>query len=154
VDSYRDAGACSSVTSEFRSRPPDAAGRLRGSGTGSAVDEEAAVKHGHIGLDPPGADPRLSTSAASGMGLRRQEGIGISMDQDPAVHTNVRTLDAFKTEVTRHWLHPLRRRSQKSCVTWEKMDQPAARWLPRPRILHPWPGQRFAAMTQGKGPVL
>jgi group II intron reverse transcriptase/maturase len=70
-----------------------------------------------------------------------------------AVPTNFRTLDAFKTQVTRYWLHALRRRSQKARVTWETMDRLAARWLPRPRILDPWPEQRFAATTRGKSPV-
>ena len=29
----------------------------------------------------------------------------------------------------------------------------AARWLPKPRILHPWPNARFDARTQGRSPV-
>ncbi len=64
-----------------------------------------------------------------------------------AVPTNVRTLERFRTEVTRYWLRTLRRRSQKSRITWERMNRMAERWLPRPQILHPWPEQRFHAMT-------
>lgn len=30
---------------------------------------------------------------------------------------------------------------------------PRARWLPAPRILHPWPGDRFDVRTLGKSPV-
>jgi hypothetical protein len=37
----------------------------------------------------------------------------------------------------------LRRRSQKDRTTWTKMDKLAERWLPKPRISHPWPSQRF-----------
>ena len=52
---------------------------------------------------------------------------------------------AFRTQVTRHWHHALRRRSQKTRNTWERTNRLAGRWLPRTRILHPYPGQRFAA---------
>ena len=38
-------------------------------------------------------------------------------------------------------------------MTWERMWRLADRWLPRPRILHPWPEQRFDARTQGRSPV-
>ena len=37
----------------------------------------------------------------------------------------------------------LRRRSQKDGFTWDRMTKPADDWLPAPRILHPWPDQRF-----------
>lgn len=70
-----------------------------------------------------------------------------------AVPTNVLALEAFRTQVTRYWLKTLRRRSQKSRITWERMNRIATRWLPRPRILHPWPEQRFDARTQGRSPV-
>jgi hypothetical protein len=59
-----------------------------------------------------------------------------------AVPTNMGALEAFRTQVTCYWLRTLRRRSQKSRITWERMNQIATRWLPRPRILHPWPRQR------------
>lgn len=29
-------------------------------------------------------------------------------------------------------------------MTWERMSRIANAWLPRPRILHPWPNERFA----------
>jgi hypothetical protein len=28
---------------------------------------------------------------------------------------------------------------------WERMDRMATRWLPRARVMHPFPGVRFAA---------
>jgi len=37
------------------------------------------------------------------------------------------------------------RRSQKRQLTWERMLAIAKRWLPRPRVLHPHPEQRFVA---------
>ena len=70
-----------------------------------------------------------------------------------AVPDNSRALRAFRLLVTRHWLQTLRRRSQRDRMTWERMGRLADRWLPRPRILHPWPDVRFDAKTQGRSPV-
>jgi group II intron reverse transcriptase/maturase len=61
-----------------------------------------------------------------------------------AVPTNARTLGAFRHHVTDLWRRTLRRRSQKTHMTWARMTRLAAAWLPTPRILHPWPDQRFA----------
>jgi RNA-directed DNA polymerase len=61
-----------------------------------------------------------------------------------AVPTNARALSAFRHHVTDLWRRTLRRRSQKDGLTWERMTKIAATWLPPPRILHPWPEQRFA----------
>ena len=61
-----------------------------------------------------------------------------------AVPTNGRALGAFRYHVTDLWRRTLRRRSQKDEMTWERMMRIAAYWLPAPRILHPWPEQRFA----------
>ena len=61
-----------------------------------------------------------------------------------AVPTNTRALAAFRDELTRSWQRILRRRSQRGPVNWEQMRSLANTWLPRPRILHPWPNQRFA----------
>ena len=70
-----------------------------------------------------------------------------------AVPDNIEALRAFREGLVRHWLRSLRRRSQRSRMTWERMRRLADRWLPQPRILHPWPEQRFAAITQGRSPV-
>jgi group II intron reverse transcriptase/maturase len=61
-----------------------------------------------------------------------------------AVPTNFRAINAFRYHVTTLWIRALRRRSQKSTLTWERMLQIAADWLPDAKILHPWPNQRFA----------
>ena len=61
-----------------------------------------------------------------------------------AVPTNFRALAAFRYHVTNLWHRALRRRSQKHKLTWDRMAKLAADWLPSPRILHPWPNQRFA----------
>jgi RNA-directed DNA polymerase len=61
-----------------------------------------------------------------------------------AVPTNSRALLAFRHHVTELWLRSLRRRSQKDGSTWERVTRLADDWLRKPRILHPWPAQRFA----------
>jgi RNA-directed DNA polymerase len=61
-----------------------------------------------------------------------------------AVPTNGRTLSAFRYYVTDLWRRTLRRRSQRDRFTWDRMTKLADEWLPQPRILHPWPQQRFA----------
>ncbi len=61
-----------------------------------------------------------------------------------AVPTNSRALMAFRYHVTNLWRRTLRRRSQKDGCAWDRITRLADDWLPKPRILHPWPGQRFA----------
>jgi RNA-directed DNA polymerase len=62
-----------------------------------------------------------------------------------AVPGNIRAAEAFRDQVTRYWYKTLRRRSQKTRINWDRMDRIANRWLPRPRIMHPYPDTRFAA---------
>src|ERR1700716_341142 len=57
---------------------------------------------------------------------------------------NSSTLTAFLFHVTNLWRRTLRQRSQKDWTTWERIKRLADDWLPRPRILHPWPERRFA----------
>ena len=61
-----------------------------------------------------------------------------------AVPTNRPTLTAFRFHVTNLWRRTLRRRSQKDWMTKERTARLANDWLPKPRILHPWPDARFA----------
>ena len=61
-----------------------------------------------------------------------------------AVPTNGRALCALRFFVTDLWRQTLRRRSQKDGTTWERITRLADDWLPKPKILHPWPQQRFA----------
>ena len=70
-----------------------------------------------------------------------------------AVPDNIRALQAFREVVIRLWLKALRRRSQRSRMTWQRMRRIAERWLPLARIQHPWPTTRFDARTQGRSPV-
>jgi RNA-directed DNA polymerase len=61
-----------------------------------------------------------------------------------AVPTNHAALAAFRVHVIRLWLRTLRRRSQKADLLWARMARLADNWLPKAKILHPWPEARFA----------
>lgn len=70
-----------------------------------------------------------------------------------AVPYNTKALRRFRDEVERHWRKTLRRRSQRDRTTWEDMRRFSKQWLPKPRILHPWPDKRFDVRTRGRSPV-
>jgi group II intron reverse transcriptase/maturase len=61
-----------------------------------------------------------------------------------AVPTNHRALRAFRDHVVNLWRRSLRRRSQRDKTRWDRIKKLADDWLPKPRILHPWPRERFA----------
>jgi hypothetical protein len=63
-----------------------------------------------------------------------------------AIRTNLRLLRSFRTQVSRAWMHALRRRSQRHRMSWLRMGRLVARWIPPVRALHPWPEKRFDAM--------
>src|SRR6267378_5146379 len=60
-----------------------------------------------------------------------------------AVPGNLVSLRSFRLQVIRRWFRALRRRSQRSRVTWARIEALAKRWLPLPKILHPYPNLRF-----------
>jgi hypothetical protein len=62
-----------------------------------------------------------------------------------AIPGNLAGLRSFRFEGRKRWLPPIRRRSQRSGMTWEFLDRFAAQWLPVPKILHPYPHLRFDA---------
>ena len=61
-----------------------------------------------------------------------------------AVPTNSAAISAFRYHVIILWHRRLRRRSQRTRLVWTRMAKLADEFLPRPRILHPWPSVRFA----------
>ena len=61
-----------------------------------------------------------------------------------AVPTNSRALVAFRTEITKSWHRVLIRRGELTSLNWTRMNRLIDEWLPKPRILHPWPDKRFA----------
>jgi RNA-directed DNA polymerase len=62
-----------------------------------------------------------------------------------AVPGNTAALEAFRAQTVRSWLRALRRRSQRHRMTWERFRRHVDRWLPIPKILHPYPNERFLA---------
>jgi RNA-directed DNA polymerase len=64
-----------------------------------------------------------------------------------AVPGNAQAIQAFRVQVTRHWLKALRRRGQRHRLNWERMNRISEHWLPPAHILHPYPEARFAART-------
>jgi RNA-directed DNA polymerase len=61
-----------------------------------------------------------------------------------AVPTNSTAMSEFRGVVLWHWLRALRRRGQRDKTTWAFINRLADRWIPKPRVLHPWPSARFA----------
>ena len=60
-----------------------------------------------------------------------------------AVPTNYQALVVFRVRIAQLWKRALMRRSQRGRPTWQRMTKLTDTWLPRPRILHPWPERRF-----------
>ena len=64
-----------------------------------------------------------------------------------AVPGNTKAPREFHTQVSRLWLWGIRRCTQKARRrwTWERFYRLQRRWLPRPRLVHPYPNVRFDA---------
>jgi group II intron reverse transcriptase/maturase len=64
-----------------------------------------------------------------------------------AVPGNMKAPREMYTQINRIWLWAIRRRSQKARIhwTWERFCRMQSRWVPRPRLVHPYPGVRFDA---------
>jgi group II intron reverse transcriptase/maturase len=66
---------------------------------------------------------------------------------------NYRALGRFRERVVRLWHRALSSRSQKGKVSWPRMERLIERWVPNPKIHHPYPIVRFRVRTQGRSPV-
>jgi group II intron reverse transcriptase/maturase len=62
-----------------------------------------------------------------------------------AVPGNYEAVNEFRTQIARCWYKALRRRSQRTRLTWVRMNRIVTRWLPRTETRHPFPSVRFAA---------
>ncbi len=60
---------------------------------------------------------------------------------------NGKSLTIFRSVLTRLWCKILRRRSQKSRITWKRMNRLAKLWLPSPFICHPYPTEGMRVST-------
>lgn len=57
---------------------------------------------------------------------------------------NRKALDSFRTLINKAWIKALRKRSHKArSLTWSRIQRWINRWIPRARIVHPYPNQRF-----------
>ena len=63
------------------------------------------------------------------------------------VPMNNTALNAFRSQVGRLWLRTLRRRSQKTTVTWERMYRLINHWFPPAIPCHPYPLRRMGVIT-------
>src|SRR5690625_1023779 len=70
------------------------------------------------------------------------------------VPRNMKAAREFYTQVSRMWLRVIRRRSQKARKrwTWERFYRLQGKWLPRPRVVHPYPNVRFDAKHSRQEP--
>ena len=64
-----------------------------------------------------------------------------------AIPGNMKAPREFYTQTSRLWLWAIRRRSQRARRrwNWERFNQLQHQWLPRPRVVHPYPYVRFDA---------
>jgi RNA-directed DNA polymerase len=63
-----------------------------------------------------------------------------------AIPGNTDSLNAFRNRLVRLWRTMLIHRSQRHHLSWARMQRLADRWLPQPRVLHPYPRVRFDAI--------
>jgi hypothetical protein len=69
------------------------------------------------------------------------------------VPQNSAALSTLRHLVSWLWWRTLRRRSQKTRVTWERMCRLVRRYLPPARITHPYPDVRLRLSTCGRSRV-
>jgi RNA-directed DNA polymerase len=62
-----------------------------------------------------------------------------------AVPGNIDQLRLFRRRINRLWRCVLIRRSQRARKKWEKLTPVFDKWIPPPRVLHPYPDARFYA---------
>jgi len=60
-----------------------------------------------------------------------------------AVPGNIRVLKTIRDEVIKGWFQALKRRSQKSNLTRKRTTKLFKTWIPKARILHPYPNERL-----------
>ena len=62
-----------------------------------------------------------------------------------AVPGNIDRLNVFSQRLRRLWRLILSRRSQRDRALWDRVIPIFHRWIPAPRVLHPYPFERFIA---------
>ena len=69
-----------------------------------------------------------------------------------AVPTNIEAVRAVRHHVKVRWYLSLRRRSQRRRLSWRRMNVIVEKHPPQPRVLHPWPEQRFLVKYRRQEP--
>jgi RNA-directed DNA polymerase len=69
-----------------------------------------------------------------------------------AVPTNIGAVRAIRHHAKVRWYKSLRRRSQRRRLTWRRMNVVVEKYLPKPRVRHPWPEQRFLVKHRRQEP--
>ena len=64
------------------------------------------------------------------------------------VPMNSRALSLFRFRVGWLWIRSMRRRSQKTRLTWARMSRLIDHWLPPPRVCHPYPLYRLGVIPE------
>lgn len=62
-----------------------------------------------------------------------------------AVPGNIDRLNVFAQRLRRLWRLILSRRSQRGLTLWDRLTPIFQHWIPAPRVLHPYPYERFLA---------
>jgi len=61
---------------------------------------------------------------------------------------NRRSIDSFRTQIIRAWLHAMRRRSHKARnLTWVRFKRLVKTWIPTAKATHPYPFERLRVTT-------
>jgi group II intron reverse transcriptase/maturase len=69
------------------------------------------------------------------------------------VPDNSSALWQFRSQLSWYWARTLRRRGNRHIPPWARLKRHIDRWLPYPRVCHPWPSERLNVATRGKSPV-
>jgi hypothetical protein len=69
-----------------------------------------------------------------------------------AVPGNLDRLRIFGQRLRRLWRLILSRRSQCGMLPWDRLTPIFKRWIPIPRVLHPYPMERFLAIHPRREP--
>ena len=72
------------------------------------------------------------------------EGTGQPLNRERPIIPGADTVPNVEGHVVDLWRCSLSRRSQRGGITWQRIKRLADDWLPKPKVLHPWPQQRFA----------
>ena len=92
---------------------------------------------------------RHEPTASTGAWLRK---VTTGYYQYHAVPGNLVRLQLFRWRLRWIWWRALSRRSQRGRISMDRLNRLIDRWLPVPRVLHPYPMQRFNATHPRREP--